>query len=90
MGSGCPFLRLCGFVKSKTKIFQFVRSSYMGLFGIDFQPEFLLYPFGYGMHDLVGTRTASDRYHAVVGIAYSVQSSPYKLLVKFVEHNVAQ
>ena len=90
MRSCRPFLRLWGFVKSKTKVFQFVGSAYVGLFGVDFQPEFLLYPFGYGVHNSVGARTASYCYHAVVGITDVVQPSSYKLLVKFVEHHVAQ
>ena len=62
----------------------------MGLFAIHFQTEFALYPFRNGMHYPVRARAAPHRYYAVIGITNPVKTSPFKLLVKFVEHHVAQ
>ena len=62
----------------------------MGLGRINLETERTLYPSGDCVHHSAGTRLAPDCYNAVVGIADIAQPSPHKLLVKLVQHDVAQ
>lgn len=85
-----PLFCLRGFVKSKTKVFEFTRSVDVRLCGIDLESEDTLYPFGDRVHHTFGTCFAAHCYNAVVCIADIAQIPSDEFLIKLVEHHIDQ
>ena len=82
MRSCRPLLGLRGFVKSKTEVLKFARSTDVRLRGIDLKPEDTLYPLGDRVHHSFGTCFASYCYDAVVCVANIAQTPSDQLRIR--------